>query len=438
MRVGSSERLKAVRGADSQGLPPLVIAWMLEYPARMLRTLAVAPEPTPTAAVTRTATPLNTDYLDGIRGFAALIVITYHAWQFLVEYHWPVASPSWFRAISLVRCGYYSLTVFMVLSGYCLSLPVARSKERRLSGGVLGFAQRRAWRILPPYYVALVLSVVLIGLIPILRAPAGTPWDGALAHDPFEPVNVLVHFALLQNLFPIIENSINSPMWSVAFEWQIYFVFALILVPAWRRFGIGVAVGLSFVIGFLPLLFGGAHLVSWFIAAFGIGMGAADLSVRLPPEKALRVPWGAIAGCLLLPAFALRLSKFWALQARLPLIFPVGDLAASMAACSYLVGCAHRVRAGLPIGLAGRFFGSWAMKMAGRISYSFYLIHFPALALFFLLIGRHEPSALRAALWMLVVGVPGVLAVSLAFYALVERPTMRAKERRWEARARQP
>jgi peptidoglycan/LPS O-acetylase OafA/YrhL len=56
-----------------------------------------------------------------------------------------------------------------VLSGFSLAVSPARHGCR--FGGTAGFARRRAWRILPAYAAALILSVLVDWM---LRAPADT------------------------------------------------------------------------------------------------------------------------------------------------------------------------------------------------------------------------------------------------------------------------
>src|SRR5258708_40112679 len=95
------------------------------------------------------------DYLDGLRGAAALYVVLYHVYLELA------LSGEWNRLPAFVRYSagwlqfcHVSVGVFIVLSGFCLMLPVARSSDRQLPGGLGQYFVRRARRILPPYYAA--------------------------------------------------------------------------------------------------------------------------------------------------------------------------------------------------------------------------------------------------------------------------------------------
>ena len=124
-------------------------------------------------------------------------------------------------------------------------LPVARSADgalrRRVESSIF---RRRAWRILPPYYATLVCLAALIALIP------GLPWE--LSFAAWTPGVIASHLFLLHNLRSSWTGKIDPPMWSVATEWQIYFVFALFLLPLWRRFGNALTMLAAFGLGLAP------------------------------------------------------------------------------------------------------------------------------------------------------------------------------------------
>lgn len=94
---------------------------------------------------------LHLNFLDGIRAIAALYVLMHHLWlsqRALLPQGWPTG---W------LAYGHLAVDVFIVLSGFCLMLPVARFKELR--GGARHFFARRARRILPPVYACIVLCL---------------------------------------------------------------------------------------------------------------------------------------------------------------------------------------------------------------------------------------------------------------------------------------
>ena len=97
-------------------------------------------------------------FLDGMRGLTALYVLLFHLYI-------PAGLSSAVQhGLSWLRFGHYAVGVFIVLSGYSLMLPVARSQDGRIPGGVVDFFKRRARRILPPYYAAIVCSLGILFL----------------------------------------------------------------------------------------------------------------------------------------------------------------------------------------------------------------------------------------------------------------------------------
>src|SRR5678815_519667 len=132
-------------------------------------------------------------------------------------------------------------------------LPVAREADGRLRGGFLGYIGRRAFRILPPYFAALGLSLLLIGYVPVLgQGGTRTIWDDSLPG--LEIGAIVSHLLLVHNWFVAWSYQINGPLWSVASEWQIYFFFPLLLLPLRRRFGNGAMLGAAALLGYAPLL----------------------------------------------------------------------------------------------------------------------------------------------------------------------------------------
>src|SRR3954467_6921559 len=153
-------------------------------------------------------------YLDGIRGLAALLVMLYHLWQFVITRPDLGQPPGWFRILSLLKLGPYAVPIFIVLSGYCLMLPIAHLKRPACVGGLRQFIQRRARRILPAYYATLAVSIGLIFAVPELRVPTNSQWDIAL--PALIPASILSHLSLTHNLFERWQWTINPPLWSAA------------------------------------------------------------------------------------------------------------------------------------------------------------------------------------------------------------------------------
>src|SRR6266540_895785 len=108
--------------------------------------------------------------LDGLRGLAALAVFLLHVWIYRSPSK-PARDSFGDSLLFEMRLG---LVLFFVLSGYLLYRQFARAAIRRREVDVVRFVKRRAARILPAYYVAIVGSLALLavaGGIPGLRSP---------------------------------------------------------------------------------------------------------------------------------------------------------------------------------------------------------------------------------------------------------------------------
>ena len=154
--------------------------------------------------------------LDGIRGLAALFVVVNHI--FLRAFPgYPVDHAPWWASPFIY--GRFAVVVFIVLSGFSLSVSPARAGWQL--GGVAKFARRRAWRILPPYWAALVFSLLMTWFV-----VAQPGWRMPNAQS------VAVNGLLVQDVFAV--PSPNRAFWSIAIEAQLYVVFPL-LILAIRR-----------------------------------------------------------------------------------------------------------------------------------------------------------------------------------------------------------
>ncbi len=367
---------------------------------------------------------LRLEYLDGLRALAALYVVLFHGGLF--ERVDPAALPSWARAVRrALSFGHDAVAVFIVLSGYCLMLPVARA-DGNMKRGLGSYFARRAFRILPPYYAALLGTLALLVVVPSLQLPTNTIWDDTSPAFGFGSVGS--HLLLIHNLFPSFVHRINGPLWSVATEWQIYFFFPLLLLPVWRKFGALAALLIGFAVGCLPLALASdtAYAANtWYLGLFALGMGAAGINVASRPrEQALRerAPLGVVT-LALLAACALGITaliRFWFR------VLPLSDALVGLttaAALSYLTRRALDANpSSRPIAL--RVLEAPALVGLGRFSYSLYLTHLPVVALCYLTLEHLELSAAKRMGALVALSLPLSLAVAFAFFWVVERRFM--------------
>jgi peptidoglycan/LPS O-acetylase OafA/YrhL len=362
-------------------------------------------------------------YLDSIRGLSALYVAACHAWlMYAVQFAdqgLRSTSGGLLVATSWLAFGRSAVAVFIVLSGYCLMLPVVQSPARELRLTFWQFMARRARRILPPYYGALAISIALILMIPSLQDASIGEW-----HKSFPAIStgsVASHLLLLHNYVPAYQYAIDHPLWSVATEWQIYFLFPL-LVWIGRNYGdfrvVTVSVAITAALSIFIVSAWPDHN-PWppqFVALFGFGMACAAWSFpREIDAKPLNSRRWRRRATLLLTVGAASNLVFATTNDRIPdLLIGAG------------VGCAlvfltdAMVRGRRPFTL--RVLELRPLIELGRFSYSLYLLHAPILALFFLLARRCGLGMVEFQLFILGIALPATVAASHLFFLVFERP----------------
>ena len=240
---------------------------------------------------------------------------------------------------------------------------------------------------------------------------------------------------------------IETPMWSVAVEWQIYFFFPLLLLPLYRRFGSAGMIGAAFALTLAGHVLGHDRFDQvhpWFLGLFSTGMAAAGLSFA-PHRRdgwGARLPWAAIAAAaavLIVLVTAAQRDTWRHVSAARWLRFETwgGDwpleIVAGIAASALIIHCAQRAARGMPTLRHGLLDSRTAVGL-GVFSYSLYLIHDPVLECVMVAV-RRLPMPLPPLL-MFGLGVPLAIGIAFLFHLAFERRFMpahfRAQEKRLE------
>lgn len=397
--------------------------------------------------------------LDGLRALAILWVFAFHARALLGG---GLGGAEAGTLANLADTGLLGVQLFFVLSGFLLALPWMRAERAGCAAPSPGrFYRRRAWRILPAFYLHL---AVLFGLIlPVLHG------SFALLGDRLGLLNLAAHASLLHFLHPGSASSfgVNMALWSLSIEAQFYLLLPL-LAPlftgrrVWIALPVAVALSLfwktaapallapwlgqtiqpDLLIYFDPVtgamlpyppgalaLFVERQLPGEFMA-FALGMAAANLATRIETARSLsaRPARGTgleIMAMALLAVWVVVLSwvpfssVLWGTNWRLygmPLL---------LLSVAFLVLVAHlgshRPPGRMP--LLEAVLGNPALAGIGMISYSLFLWHEPLLRLvrmgWIALPGVTGP-ALQVALGLAV----AIVVAAVSFWA-VERPVLK-------------
>ena len=348
--------------------------------------------------------------LDGIRGLAALFVVLHHCW--LVSFPGFPANngPAW---TGWLLYGHLAVLVFMVLSGFSLGVAPARKGWR--IDNLRRYAHRRAWRILPPYWPALLFSVIVAWTV--IPQP-GEDRPGARS--------IFVYGLLVQDVFGA--PSPNGAFWSIAIEAQLYLVLPILLLIVRRA---GVAVMLAAVLApvlviglFAPLVPAVQMFMRFtpqFAVAFALGMIAAGV---LPNERLARYRWSWLAAGALVPGIGLIavMGPEWTVAH----YFWV-DLALTPGIAAMIVAIA----VGQPRSVV-RFLDTRPIRSLGGFSYSLYVIHAPIIvAVSTLVVVPRFGHSVPAFAIALLLGVPLALLAARLFAAVFDLPFQRHKS--WAA-----
>jgi peptidoglycan/LPS O-acetylase OafA/YrhL len=341
---------------------------------------------------------------------AALFVVLHHCW--LMSFPgFPSDHGPWWAGWLLY--GHLAVVVFIVLSGFSLGVAPARSGWRLDS--LRRYAQRRAWRILPPYWPALLFSLLVAWTI--------VPQQG-------EPVptakSVVVYGLLVQDVFGA--PSPNGAFWSIAIEAQLYLLLPLGLLIL-RRTSVPVLLVAVLVPVLLIGIFGpsvpAVHLLTRFTPQFAVGFTLGMLAAGVVGnDRWRRYPWHWLALAAALPALALIVVKgsVWTVGHYLWV-----DLAVTPAVVLLL--------AAIATGRPGRlvsFLDTRPMRSLGGFSYSLYLVHAPIIiAVSTLVVAPRVMPGVAAFLVTLAVGVPLALIFARMFAAVFDLPFQRYKS--WPA-----
>jgi len=351
------------------------------------------------------------------RWVAAWAVLAYHTRALLlVSYHTLKSKLLFFKAIYfLTGFGHQAVIIFFVISGYLVGgLTVLKSRRQAFDLGE--FFVHRISRI----YTVLLPALLMGGLLDHfgiryfdesgIYAETTGKSIASLAFTVGQNLSLralLGNIAMLETLdgriVPVFGS--NGPLWSLAYEWWYYCLFAAFMVVRTNRKPLArIIAGLAICLMLATLP---AAMIAWSVMwLMGVGvclLGSQGRAIRLPP-------WCGIGACLL----TLAVSRVMELP---PLI--IADLRVEVFLSDFMVA----------VGFASALFafhhpkikvseGNVSRKMAD-CSYSVYVFHFPALIFLVALINRFfgndfllDPS------WMALIFMIAICA-TLLFYCWI-------------------
>ena len=336
--------------------------------------------------------------IDGLRAVAILSVVFYHA------------------GLGWLPGGFTGVDIFFVISGYLIGGHIyAELRDGAFS--YLRFYQRRAKRILPALYAVLAFTLVAALL---LLSPAET---AKLARDACAATlsvsNVLFwgttnYFAGKGELNPLLMT------WSLGVEEQFYAVIPLLMVllarirrqsvlPAtlavsFASLAIAAGLGMRYPMIVFYLL----PARAWELGV-GVALAVAELNRKSGTMRGAKS--GALAQLAAFAGVALVIAPMFLLSAQTA--FPVPGLFCSVLGTALLIA--------VPSTWINRqLLSLLPLTFIGRVSYSWYLWHWPLLALLHIVYGAHVPAAAP------VLEIAASFAVAVACWQWIEQPFRRS------------
>jgi peptidoglycan/LPS O-acetylase OafA/YrhL len=350
--------------------------------------------------------------VDGLRAVAALWVVLFHMAAFSSAQFPLVPGLDLF-----LRSGSTGVSLFLVLSGFCLYLPFAGGRTARFKIGE--FFRRRCKRLLPAYYVSLLLALALAFAS---ADPLGLP-RLTLGEAIWQMVT---HLALIHTLFPETFYSLNGAFWSLGLESQLYLALPLLVWIAGRygltrAFALAVACNVVYRLGLglamsAGLLDGRGVLAMSVLpnqlpgrwAEFALGMLAADLYVSGRLER-----WARFVPAMLVAIVAL--VPISLLAVRFDLSHIVYGALFFILLCVVVTSDNHVARM-----LAWR-----PLVALGTMSYSLYLVHQPVIQLFAVWLHLHRPDLSPTLVFLaLLLSFPIIALLAWSLFLAVERRSL--------------
>jgi peptidoglycan/LPS O-acetylase OafA/YrhL len=340
--------------------------------------------------------------LEGLRGYAALLMVVYHAWVL-------TGGPLLGGGRAVLSGGFLAVDLFFVLSAFVLTLPAARTGT---FGSWRDYALRRAARIVPAYYAALAIALVLFHPLAGPAADRRPPTaDALLAHLSF----LQVEARLIPGYDGALGFRVDPPLWTMSVEVAFYAVLPLVILGFLRRPVLWLLIAVAATVALRWLVLGLAHgstedrllsLPPMYAADFAAGMAGAWLYAR----------GVTIRGWMIAGAVLAALAVLWASGA------PTADAARLGARQSLWLAVATPAAFGALVFTAtgARWADNPVARWLGKVSFGVFLFHFMVMLLLVNALGVERDFPI-----VLGLGLAGSLAAGYASWRLIEEPARR-------------
>jgi len=322
----------------------------------------------------------------------------------IVAHTWPLGGYGVEPTVGDSNIGHLAVAGFFAISGYLITI-----SRMRLPLGQ--FMMNRAVRILPGFWVCLIVVAFLIA--PVMNVLAGTGWSiGSAAGYVVKNAGLFIFQMGIADgpLGVPFEHAWNGSLWTLSYEFAAYLATAaLFTIPAARRRpGVAAAIVLVTTVG--------GQIVAPTLLA--------SVSTNLYRNLVMNALW--------LGAFYAAGVLFAAIRDRVPVSLPVAIVAAALFVVAVMTHTVTTLGA-LPLAYIVLWLGAALRVRVGAsndFSYGVYIYAFPVQqALAAIGVGAAVPFAV-----FVVIALGVTIGLAWASWALVERPSLTASRRLVQAR----
>jgi len=375
--------------------------------------------------------------LDGVRGFAVTIVLLYH------------------HGVTWMTGGELTVSMFFTLSGFLITRLLVAEWGRSGTISLRTFYDRRVRRLFPASFL-LLLGVAVVWTVWSGNGRYFAPWEwksGLLYFENFYLQSAGKDYASLFGLGNPVQH-----LWSLSLEEQVYVIFPIVMLvllrrrrdaaTAWRAFWVlaaGALIGIGLgawnrshspLWSYLPGIEAKCSGVSCAYYATEVRAGefllGAALAVlvaiwpRVPRiVEALRRPVVGRVGLLVVLAAYVVWFTFGAFNQYGSFFFP------NMVAINGMFSVVIILYSLAGTGWANRFLGWAPFRWAGQVTYTIYLVHWPAFMFVDSL--KIDPDLPRVRVpftdwatvdgfWLFALKLSVTLVIVCAIYYLIENP----------------
>ena len=335
-------------------------------------------------------------HLDSLRGVAALAVALHHSFACFFS------DRTFVFAYSRYLFGLSPVVFFFLLSGFVLSRALDVEKEKRLSG-ILGYYCRRFFRLYPAALVSILFaSLVAYYVTSFGQWPLLCSWFEWVDHFGERSAEISKHWGAI--LFFRETYPYNTPLWTIREEFACSFLLPLLIILLTACPWLTLATG-----GILAwMLWKKPYYLSSYMFPFYLGymMHKASPHFENVGEKKTKyilffalLLWASLSNCVFNPV---------------PVSIVLGIILLVIIPCQW-----HFLR---------RLLESAPLRFLGRISYSFYLLHFPIMLLICGLLSVYLERVLltlgrtASSLFVFLLSVSATLIAAEIMERLVESP----------------